>query len=210
MMEVSTLDNIEKTIIVDIDGVLANTHEIVIDHLNTNHGICMKYTDIIGWEMSLPKRLSLTKEIIEVLCTRDLAWKIPKIEGSLEGMNMLKSMGFHITIATSRGSGISHYTQEWLIEYPYEEIYFEQKKYELDADFLVDDHTAYIYDFVKDKNRVGILMNRPWNVLDRDVLSEYHDEGFVFYADTWADIIAILSGWKFKQEKKDDVPEDTS
>lgn len=184
-------------VVVDVDGVLADTHAIVIDHLNSAHGICIKPMDITSWDAIIEGR-SITKEIIEVLCNREMAWKIPKIEGSLEGVLMLESLGFEIFIATRRGIEIQHYTQEWLIEYPFKKLIFTRDKSQIHADFLVDDYTKEILAFVENKDRVGILFDRPWNKIDRDVLVPYIDEGFVHLADNWGQVVGILTGLKKK------------
>lgn len=190
----------KPTVIVDIDGVLADLHATVIEQINIKYGLCVKHIDIDNWRKKFGK-IDFVKEIFCVFKNRELLLRIPHIQGALEGMSLLDSMDYQIIIASNRPQYTMHNTQEWLILYPYDKLILTADKAEIDGEFLIDDYTKNIQRFAE-KDGVGILVNRPWNVWDRACLEKYHDEGLVFYADNWGDIIGILSGWPTKQETK--------
>lgn len=162
-------------IAIDVDGVLAEQVEPVLERVNERYGDQisdelgrpMDKADIKSWDEPIPGTGTNIKiEIESALKDPDFILSLPVIDGAQSAIDDLKSKGFEITIATSRGNASSKPTKEWLdgksISYDEYISTNGSSKSVLDAETLVDDYPGNISEFIEG-GRNGILFHQPWN-----------------------------------------------
>lgn len=134
-------------ILVDIDGVLANTDARTIELANAEYGANATIDDADGWNATLPGTEYHFGEIIE-----DLEETQPEryysgmdvIDGARDALTTLLDTGYEVVLATHRPPHIHEITKRWLTDndIPYTEFVDDvpKNKGELTGDLLIDDY----------------------------------------------------------------------
>jgi 5'(3')-deoxyribonucleotidase len=161
----------DKTIVLDVDNVLADTAGVFCSLATLRLGRSItkemiRSPKIIGSFRANPR------VIIDML---DHVWEewedLPLLEGDAPStIRELQSRGNVIIIATSRPLRSKNQVIQWLRRNKVPHDRFEhlgpyEAKSSLNADILVDDDSSQVVDFAisRDQLRHGIIFNQPWN-----------------------------------------------
>ncbi|MDK9790689.1 hypothetical protein [Vibrio sp. D431a] len=172
---------IGKTILCDLDDVIGAFGEYISSRLSARTGIKKTIEDYLTYEFNKYHEASYEDFLDEVVCSEAFK-RIQPTDGALEGLRILKELGYTIRIVTARGAFVNSY-QETLSWLKYHTPHFDSldvvdpskesksdiyKKY---ADegiaSLIDDATHNLVDAIES----GIVyrpvcITRPWNVQD--------------------------------------------
>lgn len=149
-------------IVLDCDGVLADTVEKVLALYNREYGLNFTKEDIVCWDMSRVQKpgTSLTKYFSMNGFFRDL--KV--MDGAKEYARLLKEDGHELFVATaSPVSGIAD-KMAWLSEnfgfIPAKNIMFIERKDLICADVILDDG---LHNLINSQCKHKVVFDQPWN-----------------------------------------------
>lgn len=193
-----------KTILVDVDGVLANFYPAMLMVLRNNIeknypyekillNMIPKYDDIREYWIENRLKQEHVSAIKKEL-TKSSFWRnLPEIEDAIWGVNKLKEMGYDILFVSTPTIECRDWERvrlEWL-QNKFEWVTKKHllpvfsKEY-VDGDMMIDDYQGNVSKWLKmrkyrgRKNPIGIVFKAPYN---RDLGSKQM---------TWADIIDSL------------------
>lgn len=188
----------DKTIVVDCDGVLANTPLDMVNWFwEMNPGFAGTFIprDINQWNYTFPDGTTSQQYVQQVLPVR--VGEITPIAGAKQGLRALAKAGWTIVVASSRSENLEEATREWLTR---NELEFNsvscglRDKSQLMGDLLIDDHPGNIYSWVSPR-RGAILFRRSWNYY----VSMYH--GLVLTCMRWDQVPESVEDlYKVQQE----------
>lgn len=153
-----------KTILIDIDGVVADLHRAWLDLYNAEYHDSLTHTDIVKWEMHEIVKPECGMKIYDFLHHPDIYRKTPPISGAVDGVRKLKNAGHIIVFVTA---GLSSEKERWM-----EFLGFGSKKdiisadatkkHMIEGDVMIEDYQPTLSAWYR-IGRQGILINRPWN-----------------------------------------------
>lgn len=174
-----------KTIVIDIDDVLADHASAFAEYSNKKYGLDITPEDYQEewrhvWKTDLDETIKRAHEYHE---SDHLAYCVT-IEGANDALNKLKEK-FKLVALTSRRSSISQLTKEW-IEKHYPNIFddiifagfydsiskdsFTKTKGELakniGADFIIDDQLKHVFSSAELGMQAILFGNYGWNKVD--------------------------------------------
>lgn len=184
------VENVEKIIGVDIDGVITDE-----SHQNDNiwHDALCKYVgrdlDRVRDSYSFTEAYGISLEVVELFMEEkmeELISAVKPMEGAVETLRFLNKKGFKIHLITARHNKYNQITAQWLDEHqvPYISLTFSDNKaplaVEKDIRLFVEDSSAN----ARELARVGI------NVI---LLDKYHNKDIDDYSrikrvENWFDI----------------------
>ena len=174
-------------IIIDVDGVLSNTHLPWLNLYNAEWDDNLQIKDITKWEMHELVKPECGKLIYEYLKDPILYQQSPIIHGAKEGVEFLKEFG-EVYFVTS---GLFTSKFEWLYDFGFipdnddwrfiNNIIVTSDKSMISGDVIIDD---YAKNLIGDR-KLKLLFDRPWN--QRPVA---HD---VTRVHGWDEITKIIS-----------------
>lgn len=182
-----------KTILIDIDGVLAETHQLWLDKINERYNRNHTIDECTNWSFHIP--LNLDESIYKY-------WDEP---GHFENANLvpealhgLESLWFnhncYILGAASYQTDAIVQKWRWLNRhFPFikkENVVFAKDKSVVHGDYLIDDSVENVVRFVNRNNvphREALLFNRPWN------LDYSEDSSRVHRVSGWKEILSHLN-----------------
>lgn len=180
------------TVAVDVDGVLADQVGAILYDMKSRLGVDMARSEVQSWDEPVPGTDTDIKiEIERALLREEFVKCIPPLEGARQGVDVLRSRGFRIVIATSREASVDDATKEWLesqgLEYDEYMNLSSKGKGTVPADALVDDYPNNIRAFANEGG-LGVLFRQPWNA------SATADEfsGDVEFAEGWEEVPDIV------------------
>jgi 5'-nucleotidase len=143
----------EKTIAIDMDGVIADIEKHYIDWYERDYGVRVNRKDMEGLmeDEAMPRKDSIAK----FLNTPGFFRTIPVMEGAVEAVkNLMQDHEVYIVSAAMEFPLSLYEKQQWLAEhFPFinwRNIIFCGDKSIIDTDFLIDDHLKNL-DFCKGK-----------------------------------------------------------
>lgn len=154
-----------KTIIIDVDGCLANIHSPWIARYNKDWDDNFRVCDIKGWDIHTYVKPECAKRIYEYIADPTLYDDAKPVRGCKRAIKFLRDSGFHITFLTSTAKGTEGRKRAWLLDNGimrgFEDDYIEtsDSKDGYEADFFVDDYPKNLENF----NGKRILFHRAWN-----------------------------------------------
>jgi uncharacterized HAD superfamily protein len=171
--------NGRRSVGVDLDGVLANQVIGVLPRVKATFGVVLTYDEIVDWQLPIEGNglsSDIAKEIVAAQADRAYVLTMPVHEGARE---MLDELGrkFRIIVLTARSGDALDWSVEWLRlnDLPFDDLAGskEAMKSEHGVDALVDDYLGNVEEFLKNTTGPAVLVDQPWNQLNRDELSEY-------------------------------------
>src|SRR5688572_3839054 len=106
-----------KNIIIDIDGVLADLHKVwVLDRYNPDYKDTMQISDIKSWGMHQHVKPECGTKIYDYLRDPSLYENCPEIVGALEGVQLIREMGFSILFVSA---GFHIGKMKWMQEHEF-------------------------------------------------------------------------------------------
>lgn len=181
----------------DIDGVLADIHQIWLDRYNVDYSDHLTVDRITEWDMSRFVKPECGKKIYDYLDDPSLYDEMPPIEGALEGVLELRRAGHRVVFVTSSVNGASGRKLRWLQDWGFFET---RRKSEPDyvectdkslirADVLIDDYHGNLAVFHGER----IQFLQPWNA------NKSVDGAWI--ACNWREIPQIVENIQNEQEK---------
>ena len=153
----------KKRIAVDMDGVIANLHDVWLKIYNSDYNDNLRKEDITLWNWHVLCKPECGEKLYRYLDNPDLFRNLPVIEGSQEVLKELSSK-YDIFIC-SAPYNINNVLPkvEWLRKnFPFlneKNFVFTRNKGILNADFLIDDNPDNFIDFRGE----GLLFDAPHN-----------------------------------------------
>jgi 5'(3')-deoxyribonucleotidase len=172
-------NNSRLTVGIDLDGVLGDQIAGVLPRIKSRLGIDLTYEQITEFRLRLGSS-DLADEI--QLAQRDEAYlrDMPPHRGAAEIVAELRRH-YAVLLITARPGAARRATERWLHLHGFEFDGVvnaeESKKSVYGADVLIDDYTGNIADFVEHTTGLGLLLDRPWNRRDRDLLHPWISGG---------------------------------
>ena len=184
-------DDMNRTVIVDIDNVLAKTDEMVRKIILDRMGIPSKQFQITDWSYStslgFPKEEE--KSIFDELHNRCLL-DIDPVDGAALGMKEI-SKWWNIIYATARPESTRDITAAWLIrhDFPPGKLLFPESKISISdqANLIIEDNAVTAELFARNNKHV-FLLDYPWNQGDPPSFS------LITRVFSWNNIINIMEG----------------
>ena len=180
-----------STVLVDIDGVLADLHAEWLRRYNADYGDDLTVERIHQWSMTKAVKPECGGRIYEYLNAADLYDNIPPMPGALDGVGALRDMGHTIAYVTnSVGPAMTAGKLEWVTRHGLLEhgvfvsltakARTKPDKSLIRGDLLIDDYDGNCADFGAARS---ILLTAPYN---REA------SGFPNRARNWTDIVDIV------------------
>jgi 5'(3')-deoxyribonucleotidase len=164
---------------IDLDGVLGDQISDVLPRIKQRLGIDLRYEDITEFRLPLGST-DLAAEIQDA--QRDEAYlrEMPPHKGAAGLVAELRRK-YRVVLITARPGASRAATESWLRAngFEFDDIVNaeESKKSIYGVDALIDDYTGNIADFLEHTEGLGLLVDRPWNRRDREVLEKWIAEG---------------------------------
>lgn len=155
-----------KTILVDVDGVLADFVGPVLGKIQEVSGLVYTYSDVARDVRFLP---GYSEDIENYVLSEGFCKSLPVISGSLQFVQDLQDCGFKIVYVTSPYYGSktwSHERTSWLEDNfgaNRDNIIFARNKKYVHGHALVDDKPENVIEWSKYWNRLSYLVEQPWN-----------------------------------------------
>lgn len=146
---------------VDLDGVIANIHDIALREFNAMYATVATIADITAYSGDVHGR-PFTEFIFKVIEDEKLNAEAPVVEGAVTGMQKL-GVGNELVIVTSRPKTPTPWIRSWLdnnnIHYKWLLNTGHAHKKLVRTDVLIDDYPGNFEGYVGQP----ILFDRPWN-----------------------------------------------
>ena len=180
-----------STILVDVDGVVADTHVSWLVRYNRDFNDDLTPSEITRWAMHEFVKPECDKKIYDYLSLPDFYDDCPPIAGAMWGIVALRAFGHRVVFVSA---GLHENKVIWLAklgflrEFPYKndprpttakDIILANDKSLIRADYMIDDREANFDGFVGE----GLLFTQPWN----------QDSNYKYRMNDWCDIIKFFS-----------------
>jgi len=181
-------------ILIDIDGILADTIPYWLDYIGKMTGVVAKMEDITQYDLTKCPPLSYLKPevIFEVLQRPGFTSNVPVMEGAPNVVKNLMNDGHEVYLVTARSGG-THCAEtfEWLHKHmPFidtrKQLVFLYDKHLLHADVIIDDQAATLTNYKGlHQNALTLGIKYPYNA-HLEILSDpiSRDIMLVEYGDT--------------------------
>ena len=150
---------------VDIDGVLADQVTGVLDRVNAEHDLAIRYEDVIHWDVPLGPS-SFVPEIKKAMQDPEYVLGMAIHPGAPEMLRELRK-SFLVHLLTVRPPGAIEHTKAWLKEsgLEYDDLVpaKEALKSAHGTSALVDDYPLNLHEFLTNSDGHGVLIQQPWN-----------------------------------------------
>lgn len=172
-------------ILVDTDGVLADTMTEWLRRYNNDYDDNLKVEQITEWATDKFVKPECGTKIYDYLYDRDLYNNVFPIDGASSSVKWLKNHGHEVVFVTS---GVQESKAVWLSNYGFTsgywmfapELIVAHHKYHIKGDLIIDDNPKNCDEF----GGRAILFNQPWN----ESAQTNH-----FRAYGWPDVIEHIS-----------------
>lgn len=160
-----------STILVDVDGVVADTHKSWLEMYNQDYDDDLKVEEVTKWALHEFVKPECGRDIYKYLENPDFYDNTPMIDGALAGVRYLREIGHRVIFVSA---GFFESKVRWLgrmgflQEFPYPndvrpstatDVILCNDKSLIRGDYLIDDRHANVLNF----HSTGILFNQPWN-----------------------------------------------
>lgn len=178
------------TVLLDLDGVVAQQLPLTCEYLAEEHGIQLEPHEITDWSYPIPELDGHIGHVITDLMAERPAWyfgQMPAVEGVHEGVSALRDAGYRVEIATHRTPETHEHSKAWLaregIEYDAFHHEVPRDKGALPGDVLIDDYHGNVANAIA-AGKHGVLMRQPYS--DPAACTGAH------IADSWPEIRAFF------------------
>lgn len=146
-------------IAVDIDGTLAQTHEVFLEELERREGVSHELEDLQSWEF---ENVDFSVEKFHRIAREN--WRkrdIPLTEQDIpEHLRALREHASRIDVVTARDDIPKSELRDWLNSknVPFDSLKVSNEKTSMKYDYLIDDSPNYLRSEMK-----VLLYHRPYN-----------------------------------------------
>ncbi len=179
----------EATLLVDLDGVVADQLPRLCTYLEEEYDHCVPPTAIDQWTYEIPGVDGHIGTVISELMTDRPEWYFGGMDptpGVQDALAALQSE-YRVEIATHRLPGTHHVSKQWLEDHniPYDEFHDEvpSNKGEVRGDALIDDYHGNVADAIA-AEMTGILMQQPYS--DPTACTD------AYLVESWDDVTGLL------------------
>lgn len=152
-----------KIIFVDVDDVCARLSEVWLGRYNKDYNDNLTDKDLTDWNIDKFVKPECGLKIYHYLKDPGIYDEVVPRDGSIEGVNILRELGYKVLFATSCPIEVAGRKFHWLKQYDYikkERDYIEiRDKSLLKGEYMLDDS----YDNVSGFTGYSYLLTRPWN-----------------------------------------------
>ena len=145
----------------DVDDTVLNLMPDWLKMYNEACGDNLTKEQVTDWDISQFAKEG--KKIYEFLKLPHLFRNATPIEGALDGVKFLRTIGARVVFVTF--NDVADSKLEWLHDHGFlsrlEDFYVARDKSLIRADIIIDDNCNNVISFTHGR---GILVNRPWNV----------------------------------------------
>lgn len=172
-------------VLVDVDSVIADLMPEWLRLYNLDYGDDVSVNEITEWDMTKFVHPDCGNHIYKYLERKTLYDHVEIIEGSLRGVDYIRSLGHRVIFATSGVHTTAKY--KWLERNGFnpgknaEDYVVIYDKTLLRGDVLIDDRESNVWNFTSAGGK-AILFNQPWN---QNI--EWKKRAY-----NWEDVIRIL------------------
>jgi 5'(3')-deoxyribonucleotidase len=149
---------------IDVDEVCAELVDVWIEKYNKDYSDNLTKFNLSHWGIHNIIKPECGNKIYDYIEDGSIYDEVKPVEGSLWGIESLKSMGYRIIYATTSPLLSAGKKFTWLKDNGFikkEEDYIELKdKSLLRSDYLIDDNEQNIRSFLG----IGYIFTRPWNI----------------------------------------------
>ncbi len=184
-----------NTIILDIDGILADQVPHVLSRAEKDFGTKMKKSDITEWDTKVGN-IPFDKLIAKYLEDPDWVRNMPVMDGAEKIVSRLCQV-YNTIVATSRPNESEMATKDWLQKHfniPATQFINTKSKADINGDVLIDDYIPNLNAFaLRNSKRICILLEQPWNH-NRILIQNLIAESRVIICKSWREIgITLLN-----------------
>jgi len=158
-------------ILVDVDGVVADTQEEWLRRYNFEWEDCLRQQDITAWDVHRFVKPECGLRIYDYLKQEDLYGSVKPVDGALEGVAALRRAGHEVVFVSAGffpGKVQWLNTHGFLLDLPHgreawetaRDVVLANNKTIIQGDVLVDDKYDNVAEFF---DGAAILFDRPWN-----------------------------------------------
>lgn len=176
-------------ILVDIDGVVADTQQRWLNLYNAEYVDSLCVEDIREWQVHRFTKPECGARIYDYLRMPDLYDEVLPVDGAVLGLSRIRQMGHTVRYVSAgfyNGKVKWLHDNAFLVDYPHgtdaweatRDVVLTADKSMIRGDILVDDR----YDNVAEFPGHGILFNRPWNAA----------EPWASRADNWEEVVVKI------------------
>lgn len=150
-------------IVVDVDGVLADTVGAVLDWLNGSRDLRLHPNMVADRKFAILEDTSIAQAIAFFFDTRGA---IGVIDGARIGTRKLVNAGHEIIVVTARPAYLRDYTYTWLWhnDILFHELHMGTEKH-LFGDLVIDDSIRNVRR-AREHGKKALLFAQPWNLWD--------------------------------------------
>ena len=152
-----------KMVGVDCDDVCIETVPKWLDVYNYFHNDNLKPEQITDWNISQFVKPRAKQDIYDILKTKGVYELAKLVDGSLEGVEYLRSLGYRVIFVTSTPKELAGVKFKFLNDRGFKiskKDYFETSdKSKFRVKYLIDDN----FDNILKTKGTGILFTRAWN-----------------------------------------------
>ncbi|MDD2565984.1 MAG: HAD hydrolase-like protein [Candidatus Gracilibacteria bacterium] len=193
-----------KIIAIDVDDVISSTIPSLLKYFGEIHNINIEYENLTNYRLSLleefaSRNISENKihEYWNNFFNSSYGNEIIPIEGSIEGINKIKNLGYDIVLITARWESLQDYTLEWLDKYfpknSFKEVHFTGVYHgssipksmickKLGIKLIIEDNVHNCLELAE-FNIKSYLFPRPWNLQIKT------NNPHILRVDNWGQII---------------------
>lgn len=170
-------------ILVDIDGVVADTHAALLTLYNKDYDDDLRVEDITSWEMHHFVWPECGRKIYSYASHPDLYKMTMPMRGALQSVSLFRSWGHRVVFVTA---GMFPMKIQWL----YENGFLSGIDWEYDPDIVVAADKGLVHGEI-------LIDDRPENLLIGDILFDrpWNQESMRnFRAYSWLDVVEAIRG----------------
>jgi len=159
-----------KTIFVDVDQVVADLMPAWLKLYNDEWGDTLTPEDIRSWDLKSYVKPECGGRIYRYLEEPTLYDSVYPIEGALEGVEMLRVLGYHVVFLTAAGPEGARGKLRWLKDWrflpakgsghPWQDVVITASKYLVSGLAMIDD---YVENLRTAKIPLPVLFDQPHN-----------------------------------------------
>lgn len=168
----------DKILVCDIDGCLADTVSTALDWFNYQFGTRHIPSDINKWNpvLNINSRytVSFADWMVASIKDPDFHRDVKAFPGARDVLQNALLDGWQVYLATARAAETEILTEQWLHwnGIPYTHLLHEPKKHKLTGNLLIEDNLQNVLDWSgrlsgKDDLRPALLMDRMYNQSNR-------------------------------------------
>lgn len=165
----------KPTVLLDVDGILANFIAPVLDHIVEVSGRRYAHDDVKVWDIftALPDVAHLESAVYDQMRMKRACFEIPLYDGAVDGVARLQELA-DVLIVTSPLSGSPYWMFEreaWLSHHfgiKHKDIIHARRKEHVDGDIFVDDKVEHVEAWQKQHpTKWALLWDQPYNRMSR-------------------------------------------